>query len=256
MTPNHALSVLEHASELRETIVRQNVRDIVCDKIASLIAAGMLQIGDVLPSERDLATALHVSRETVRGAMQRLAVGGIIEVSQGARTRVVSVDVGPVTAGTRAPRLINNYGIDEVHAARLLVERQVVADAARHIDEATLDLLEDLLAAQSLALDDPVRFLISDREFHLAIYKAAGNPVLGDFVGELYAYMMEHRRKAVSRKGAITLSFEDHVAIVAALRRRDPEAVVAAFDVHLDRIYTTTRSILGKAGPPPGDDDT
>ena len=44
----------------------------------------------------------------------------------------------------------------------------------------------------------PVRFLISDREFHVAIYRAAENPLLADFTMDLYAYMLEHRRRAVS----------------------------------------------------------
>lgn len=248
MAAQGSYSVLEQVQELRDGVVRRNVRDIVADKIASLIAAGMLQVGDVLPSERDLAAALQVSRVTVRGGMQILATRGIIEVSHGARTRVITTDVGPVTAGLREPKLINSYDIETIHAARLLVERTVVAEAAARIDAPTLSLLEDLLAAQQAAADDPVRFLISDREFHLAIYRASGNPVLADFVGDLYAYMMEHRRKAVSQPGAIMKSCEDHVAIVAALRAHDADATVRAFEVHLDRIYATTRSVLDAGG--------
>ena len=236
--------MLEHVPELRDAMVRRNVRDIVADKVAALIGAGILQVGDVLPSERDLAAALQVSRETVRGGMQILATRGIIEVSHGARTRVISADVGPATMGLREPKRINSYDIEAVHAARLLVERPVVAAAAVRIDDRTLGLLDDSLAAQRAAIDDPVRFLICDREFHLAIYRSSGNPALADFVSDLYTYMMEHRRKAVSQPGAILNSFADHAAIVAALRLHDPDAVVAAFTIHLDRIYTTTRSIL------------
>ena len=46
--------------------------------------------GGELVGERDLAAAIQVSRETVRGGVQILAARGIIEVSHGARTRVVS----------------------------------------------------------------------------------------------------------------------------------------------------------------------
>jgi len=243
-------SVLRRVPELSDAVVRRTARDIVADKVASLIATGILQLGEVLPSERDLATALQVSRETVRGGMQILAARGIVEVSQGARTRIISTEVGPLATGLREPKLIDSYDLESIHASRLLVERPVVAEAAVRIDEETLKFLDDLLVAQLGAINDPVRFLISDREFHLAIYRSCGNPVLADFVGDLYAYMLDHRRKAVSRPGAIQKSYEDHVAIVAALRARDADAVVAAFEVHLDRIYTTTHSILksGSAG--------
>jgi DNA-binding FadR family transcriptional regulator len=246
--PEQASSlVLEHVTQLRDGVQRRNVRDIVAEKIASLISSGILQVGDVLPSERDIATAIQVSRETVRGGMQILSARGIIEVSHGARTRVISADVGPLATGLRAPKVINTYDIEAIHAARMLIEVAVVAAATLRMDGSTLRLLEEALDAQRAAADDPVRFLISDREFHLAIYRTCGNPVLADFVGDLYAYMMEHRREAVSQPGAILKSLRDHEAIVAGLRARDPSAVVSAFERHIKRIYTTTIAVMGGA---------
>ena len=111
------------------------------------------------------------------------------------------------------------------------------------------DLDPDLaVEAQRAAIADPVRFLITDREFHFAIYRACGNPALADFVIDLYGYMMEHRRRAVSEPGAIAASWDDHRRIVDALTAHDREAVVAGFAVHLERIHRTTRSSLDAAG--------
>lgn len=239
--------VLENAVELREAIVRRSVRDVVAGKIAALISSGLLNVGDELPSERDLAAALQVSRETVRGGIQLLANKGLLSVTQGARTRVASDDVGSEFTGLREARKINSYDIEDIHASRLMVERPVVASAAERIDEGTLVFLEESLKAQRKAIEDPMRFLIIDREFHLVIYRCCGNTVLSDFVADLYGYMMEHRRKAVAEPGAILNSYRDHQAIVAALRARDSATTVDAFQVHLDRIYRTTMNIL--AGP-------
>jgi len=58
--------------------------------------------------------------------------------------------------------------------------------------------------------------------------------------------MMDFRRVAVSRPGAIRKSFEDHKEIVAALHARDAPAVIAAFERHINRIYTTTKSLIGR----------
>jgi DNA-binding FadR family transcriptional regulator len=184
----------------------------------------------------------------VRGGIQILSAKGLLAVVQGARTRIVSDDLGPEFRQLREPRLINRYAIEDIHAARLLVERDVVGAAADRIDDETLVILNDSLDAQRFALDDPVRFIIIDREFHHTIYRASGNPVLSDFVGDLYAYMMEHRRKAVSEPGAIERSFGDHREIVAALERRDRAAVVSTFETHIDRIYQTTLKVLRPAG--------
>jgi DNA-binding GntR family transcriptional regulator len=68
--------------------------------------------------------------------------------------------------------------------------------------------------------------------------------LLADFVIDLYTFMLDHRRVAVSRPGAIQKSYRDHVAILEALRARDPNAVVEAFSRHIHRIYATTVAIL------------
>ena len=223
----------------------------VADKIARLIVSGILQVGDHLPSERDLAAALQVSRETVRGGIQSLAVRGMIEVSQGVRTRVAAEDMGSFKLGLYETRKIDSYDVDTIHAARQTVERPVVAAAATHITKQELRLLRDSLATQRAAEDDPVRFLICDREFHLTIYRASRNPALADFVSDLYMYMMACRRRAISRPGAIAASTRDHEAIIAGLSAHDADAVVAAFDTHLDRIYATTRGVLDADKTPP-----
>ena len=108
------------------------------------------------------------------------------------------------------------------------------------IDDETLERLDSRWRSRSRPMRDPVHFLICDREFHITIYRSSGNPLLADFVTDLYAYMLDYRRVAVSQPGAIEKSYRDHVAIFAALRARDPDAVTEAFGRHIDRIYATT----------------
>lgn len=232
-------------SPLHETIHKQTAKEMIRDKIVSMIASGILQVGDELPSERELATMLMVSRETVRGAVQRLASEGIVQVSQGARTRVARVDVEVSTQriGVTNPTSINGYSLNAVHAARLLVETAVVADAAKHLSDDDIRRLEDSIAAQQMACDDPVRFLICDREFHLTIYYASPNRLLADFVVDLYTYMLDHRRIAMAQPGAIEKSLEDHRFIVRALKMRNPDAVSAAFSEHILRIHDTSLAV-------------
>jgi DNA-binding FadR family transcriptional regulator len=230
--------------DLRAELARRTVRERISDKLASLVASGILQVGEELPSERELASLLAVSRETVRGAIQTLAGQGIVEITQGARTRVVSRKIDTLKIGVASPSAIDGYDLESVHNARLLIERAVVADVAARIDDETLARLEQSLAIQRQTMRDPVHFLICDREFHLAIYRCAGNPLLADFVIDLYTFMLDHRRVAVSQPGAIEESYRDHVAIYEALRARNPEAVVEAFGRHIDRIYATTVQIL------------
>ncbi|WP_328595997.1 FadR/GntR family transcriptional regulator [Aureimonas psammosilenae] len=244
--------VLENAPELREAVVRRNVRDGVADKIALLIAAGILKVGDDLPSERHLATALQVSRESVRAGIAILGAQGLLKVAHGARTRVVSDALPAPFRPLREPRAVDRYSLDDIHAARLLVERPVVGDAAERITTETIAFLREAVRAQRAGIGDPVRFLISDREFHTAIYRACGNPALADFVVDLFGAMVEFRRHAVAEPGAIEASIADHERIVEALGARDREKAAAAMEEHLDRIYRTTQAAIAKAAKPCG----
>jgi DNA-binding FadR family transcriptional regulator len=243
-------SVFAQVPHLRAEIGRRTVRERISDKLASLIASGILQVGEELPSERELAALMAVSRETVRGAIQTLAAIGVVAVSQGSRTRVVSRKIDTLKIGVASPSAINSYELDAVHKSRLLIERAVAAEAAAHIDDTTLARLEQSLAIQKQTMRDPVHFLICDREFHLTIYRSCGNPLLADFVTDLYTFMLDHRRTAVSQAGAIEKSYLDHVAIFNALKARDPQAATGAIGRHIDRIYATTVEVLADEPKP------
>lgn len=225
-------------------VPKQSMKDFVVQKIATFIATGILGVGDQLPSERELATALSVSRETVRGAILILSTRGILSVTQGTRTVVASGEVGDLAVQSARYRDIRGYSLDDVHEARLLIEAQVVREAAGRIEKATIDTLRKSIVAQEAASDDPVRFLICDREFHTTIYRAGGNAALADMAADLYSYLLDHRRRAVARSSSIATSIADHRAILAGLEARNPDAAASAFAIHETRIYDTTKQLF------------
>ncbi|MGB3833126.1 MAG: FCD domain-containing protein [Mesorhizobium sp.] len=230
-------------------VPKQSMKDFVVQKIATFIATGILGVGDQLPSERELASALSVSRETVRGAILILSTRGILSVTQGTRTVVASTELGELALQSARYRDISAYSLDDVHEARLLIEDTVARAAALRMEAATLDMLRKSIAAQEAASDDPVRFLICDREFHTAVYRAGGNAALADMAADLYSYLLDHRRRAVAQRDSIATSIADHRAILAGLEARDPDRAAKAFAVHETRIYTTTKQLFMQSAP-------
>lgn len=230
-------------------VARGSMRDTIAQRLAALIGSGAVCIGDPLPSERELAAAMGVSRETVRSALLILSTHGIVQVMQGARTTVVSDDVSELAiGGVLTGAAAGSYTLDEIHEGRLLVEARISHLVVRKLSAERLLRLTGMIKAQRSAMDDPVRYLILDREFHTLIYRACGNRVLSDLATTLYSYLMEYRRRVVARPGAIARSIEDHHAILSALERRDGGELAAAFGVHECRIYETTRQMLELAG--------
>ncbi len=70
-------------------MVKRSVSGDVFEQIAGEVLGGELAAGSTLPSERQLAEALGVSRPAVREALQRLAAAGLVSVRQGEATTVL-----------------------------------------------------------------------------------------------------------------------------------------------------------------------
>lgn len=225
-------------------IAKRTVKDQISDKLAYMIHSGLLRPGDELPSERELAATLGVSRETVRAAIGVLQARKMIEVSQGSRTRVLGRGPMPLHESVGVLGSLKNRSLEEVTEARAAVEVQVVKLAAERIGPAALARLQALVDEQTQMLVDPVRFQISDQEFHNTLYRACGNELLADVVSDFYAYALEFRRLALQRKGAIAHSVAEHRGIVAALRSGKPAAAAAAMQKHLDQVHRSTRAVM------------
>ena len=221
-------------------IAKRTVKDQISDKLAYMIHSGLLRPGDELPSERELAATLGVSRETARAAVGVLQARQMVEVSQGARSRVLGPGVLPLHESVGVLGSLKDRSPGDVAEARAAVEVQVARLAAQRITRAQLDRLDALVQAQAPMLDDPVRFQISDQEFHSALYAACGNPLLAEVVTDFYGYALEYRRLALQREGAIAHSVAEHRAIVAALRAGDPDRAASATQTHLDQVHRTT----------------
>ena len=75
-------------------IERTNVGEQVFDQLKQLLIEGTWTPGQRLPSENELANMLHVSRVTVRQALQKLSALDLIETRLGEGSFVKKIDVG------------------------------------------------------------------------------------------------------------------------------------------------------------------
>lgn len=231
--------MLDSLPLLQSAVSKRTVREQITDRLAGMILSGLLRPGDVLPGERDLATQLDVSRETVRGAIQALAARGLLEVAQGARSRVL-----PAASWVARPAVAARYSPEEVHGARLVLEVAAAREAARKAGAATRARLLELAEAQGRALEDPAAFHISGAEFHATLQRAGGNRLLAALLAEAYGQSSQLSQQALTEPGAMRRSWLDHRRIAAAIAARDPEAAAEAMRLHLERIGKAARRSL------------
>lgn len=206
---------------------------VVADRIQALIKDEQLGAGARLPSERDLATQLGVSRASVREGLIALELTGVIEVRGGSGV-YVSEKAAAASVLSEA-----GGGPFEVLSARRLIEGEIAAIAARMGTDGAIDKILQAVAEMERHQNDRKHNDIADRNFHLAIASATGNSALVAVVnnlwdqrGGLWMRMEEHFHTDQMHNATLG----DHRAIVAAIAAHDPAGARRAMRAHLERV--------------------
>jgi GntR family transcriptional repressor for pyruvate dehydrogenase complex len=218
------------------TVTREAVPQQIVSRLLDLIQQRHLGPGDRLPAERELAAAMGVSRSSLREALRALTVLGVTEMRHGTGTYVSSLSPELLVRPLSFVLSLSDGGFDQLFEARRVVEPAIAALAAERIDGAALDRLDELAATARAALDDEQAFMLADLELHDTVRVAAGNAILGRFMESIAALGLASRQATNPSRALRAQSAEDHRAIVAALRRREPEAAAAAMRNHLDNV--------------------
>lgn len=204
----------------------------IADQLRQVICNGEFAVGDRLPTERELADQLGISRPTVREALIALEVEGRIRIRVGSGIYVTE----PPSAAT-TPTSEAEEGPFELLRAREFIEGAVAAEAAVHVRAADIARLDDVLARME-ASRDPTELTISlDREFHTTVAGVLGNAVLVRFIGELFDQRMNPYFRRLSsyfeNRDSWQAAMEEHREVRDALATRDPEQAKAAMQRHL-----------------------
>jgi len=185
MSPDAALA----RSEGWEPVNRSRTYELVLDRIEEQIASGRLRVGDRLPSERDLAAALAVSRVAVREALRVLHAMGVITQGTGSGPDSGTVlSAAPGAALTRLIRLhvvMASVGSQDVVRARIALERESARLAAVNADADDHAVIVEQLEAMDDPAISPKEFNDRDTAFHLAIAQASGNPLVAEMTTAL-----------------------------------------------------------------------
>jgi DNA-binding FadR family transcriptional regulator len=173
---------------------------------------------------------------------------GVLETRQGDGTYVTELDAGRLLSPLGFLAELSTPG----NAAQLLLVRRVLeaesaALAALAIESEALDSLAEALARCDAALlptgTDVEAFLDADADFHIAIARSTGNPALAALIQNLIGRTARTRVvRAMSDQGAVHSTQAEHYAILAELRRRDPQRARIRMEAHLLGVEEFARS--------------
>jgi GntR family transcriptional regulator, transcriptional repressor for pyruvate dehydrogenase complex len=208
-----------------------------------------------LPSEKDLAEALGVSRPTVREAVRGLTTLNILEVRHGDGTYVTSLEPALLAAPMDFLFKIEETSLVALTEIRRVLETGVAELAAVKASDTDISRLFVLAHQYGDAIDDIDRCIELDLQFHTALAEAADSPILASMLSTVAALGVSSRQRTANDKGVRERSNLDHVRISEAVKAGDPAAAREAMFAHLghviDAAATKRRAAVKEVGTKP-----
>ena len=244
--PTHHLSRTSHIQGAPRA--RSSIRDLgfvsvpsLANQVAALIVdairSGIFDLGQTLPSERELAVEIAVSRNILRDALDILKRYGVLEAQRGRTGGNVVVSLRGV-----APLLAEVYdgpleAMTDLHQVRRIVEREACRSAALRFTDEDRDALMALISQAELAIDDSDIYREYTVQFHVRVGALSGNPILAGVV------RMIANRISVAASDTIVIprSVREKVQgflidLVDAMHRGDLRRIDELVDFHINLV--------------------
>jgi len=218
-----------------EVVRRNKVYEEVAKQIERLILK-KLKPGDKLPSERELAEMLRVSRSSIRDAIRGLELMGLVEPRQGTGTivREVSAEtvVNPFTNALKRRHEL----VGELLDFRKMLEPPLAARAAVHASAEEIAEMDEILQRQEEKHLQGESAVAEDAEFHYSVALASDNSVVLKVIDILMDLLRDTRQRSLQVEGRAAKSLAGHRKILAAIKNRDAEAAKAAMRRHIEDV--------------------
>lgn len=232
-----------------EPIRPKKISEEIVEQIKGLIAKGELKPGDRIPSERELASMLGVSRPSVREAIMVLEATGFLDSRQGGGTFVRALTEASITdplailVEKRDPELLR--ALAEVRMGLESWAAFLAAQRAEPRELAELRRLYDVMAEQALhgGWDPQV-----DADFHYAITAASHNSlqmhVLDSIHSLFHATIQVALMEFYRQQGHIEILLIQHREILDAIAAHDPERARQKMMIHLTMVEEKMAELL------------
>jgi GntR family transcriptional regulator, transcriptional repressor for pyruvate dehydrogenase complex len=146
--------------------------DVLMGRIADQILA--MDAGEKLPSEREQAESLGVSRTALRDRLSRLESMGVLERRSGSGTFVKQLRPESVAESIALGLMASNMSVASLRSVRHALERQAAIEGCARADH--ISLAHMAIALDRMDVSDSTDELHdADLAFHTALFAASGS---------------------------------------------------------------------------------
>jgi DNA-binding FadR family transcriptional regulator len=222
---------------LLEAIPHRRLSEEIVDRIERLILNEELRVGDALPSERELAAQLHVSRNILREALGTLVQKGLLEVRPGSGTYIARPNTEFLRDTLDHFIRFNKTALFDLVEARRAIEVEIAEMAAQRATAEDLVLLDAALAQLEASVGKIVPYTEADIHFHSTLALIAKNGILELLLDSIRGTLRENIRVLVQHHPtAVEEAMNYHRRIARAVREHNSTEARAAMREHLDSV--------------------
>jgi GntR family transcriptional regulator, transcriptional repressor for pyruvate dehydrogenase complex len=200
--------------------------------VKEYIMGGDLKPGQKLPPETEMARRIGVSKFSMREALRVLEAQGVVEITQGRRTRVSAPSAKPSTEILSLALRRSKSSLLDLVEARECLESAIVRLAALRAEPVHIERMRKSIEAIDRNRGDLGRCINEDLEFHNALVMASRNIVFEWMLAPLAVLLKESRRETILTAG-VERVLDGHRSILNAVEARDPDKAVECMRLHL-----------------------
>jgi len=231
-------------------IERKKTYTMILQELINFIRSQKLQKGDQIPTERQLAEMMKVSRPVIREAISILEWLGVVESKQGSGIRLLKLPGEDYISPSSVVLFSDQEGIHELLEARKLLEAGAAFFAAERKTQEDLQRLKNWLDASINEIEKGNVGLDELFNFHRSIIIASHNTLLVkifDAISETLRQAMKYTREySRTLSGEPKKVIKAHVNIFCAIENGDCEGARNAVSDHLEYSKKKLFTALGK----------
>jgi GntR family transcriptional repressor for pyruvate dehydrogenase complex len=219
--------------------------DQIFEQLRELIFRGELKPGEQLVPERELAQAFGVSRPTVREAINKLVIMGLVDHRQGQGTFVRSLEATREYNPLAAIVDRQETSLEDLLEVRMGLEAQSAWLAAERATPEDIQRIEETLGAMEEEYGEGRLGIEEDVAFHMDLAYATKNPVqvyiMRSFHDLLHFGIEENLRHLWEDPANLPIIRQQHRRIFQAIKDHDPEAAYEAMKTHITFVLEYVR---------------
>ncbi len=212
---------------------RPHIPSQVLSQLRDYIIDQGLKPGDRMPTERQLAQDLKVSRNSVREALTSLEAVGAVSRRPKIGCVLQPIDMAMLAEVTQFQMLRDPGDLQELFIARMMLEESVLPLAVANATNEDLNRMDQTITAMEsvIARGEPVHD--ADEAFHRALFAAAHNKFLFQFGSLIQVFFRETRKRVRETSKNPNNIVGEHRAILQAIRERNLAAALQNMRHHL-----------------------